>query len=114
MGLLAEDAPPLYAQQSKGGPDDDSGLGTAVKNTLNDNSIGSSEDMNVLEVSTLPSLKMRLGQMNSTRNEIKLLSLKPQRLPLRVKCAKRCIKDVNVGRTGLLVKPKVRGIGGWF
>ncbi len=116
VGLLAEDAPPLYTQQSEGSREDGSGLGTAVKNAASsdDNGVGCSQSMGVSEGPTLPSLKMRLGQMNSTRNEIKLLSLKPQRLPLRVKCAKRCIKDVNVGRTGLLVKPKVRGIGGWF
>ncbi len=119
MGLLAEDAPPLYTQQSEGSADDETGLGlyyTTVKDSsCSDDSAGSSQGMNVLESPTLPSLKMRLEQQATRmRSETKLLSLRPQRLPLRVKCAKRCAKDVNAGRTGLLVKPKVSRSRGNF
>ncbi len=119
VGLLAEDAPPLYTQQSEGSREDGgSGLGTAVKNAAassgDDDGVGISQSMGILEGPTLPTLKMRLEQANSMRSssETNLLSLKPQRLPLKVKCAKRCVKDANEGRTGLLVKPKVRGRGG--
>jgi hypothetical protein len=57
--------------------------------------------------SVLASLDQRLAQPLSLQREMDFRMLRPQRLRLRSRCAKRCRADVEAGRAGILMKPKV-------